>query len=269
MKIIRLASRENPLDCIASVVLYKNPRAMIENVVNSFLNTDLNVKLYVIDNSPMSLPSFVLGDTPVFYHHVGQNLGYGKAHNWCISRCEPSRYYLVLNPDVILSKGVLEELIEYMDAHPDLGMISPRVLNEDQTLQYLNKRHPTLLDLFLRRFYRERRFSKYLRKRLDHYEMRDNGYDRICEVPFITGAFMFCRTSVLKAVGGFDPRYFMYFEDADLSREIQRIGYKTVYYPHVHITHLWQRASRKRIKMAMIFIRSGVQYFRKWGWKLY
>jgi len=167
-----------------------------------------------------------------------------------------------------MSKGVLEELIEYMDTHPDVGMISPRVLNEDQTLQCLNKRNPALLDLFLRRFYSGVGL-KYFKKRLDHYEMKDQGYDRICEVPFMTGAFMFCRTTVLKKVGGFDPRFFMYFEDADLSRKIQAMGYKTLYYPFVHITHLWQRASQKRIKMAMVFILSGLKYFQKWGWKLY
>jgi GT2 family glycosyltransferase len=268
MKILRLTSREEPLDCIASVVLYKNPQAMIQNVVRSFLDTSLNVKLYVIDNSPTPLHQAILEGTPVFYHHAGQNFGYGKAHNWCLSRCEPSRYYLILNPDVIMPRGVLEELIEYMDAHPDVGMISPRVLNQDQTLQYLNKRHPTLLDLFLRRFYSGAGVN-YFQKRLDHYEMKDQGYDHLCEVPFMTGAFMFCRTAVLKKVDGFDPRFFMYFEDADLSRKIQAVGYKTLYYPFVHITHLWQRASQKRIKMTMVFILSGLKYFQKWGWRLY
>jgi GT2 family glycosyltransferase len=268
MKILRLVSQEDPLDCIASVVLYKNPRGMIETVVKSFLGTNLRVKLYIIDNSPTPLPRSILEGAPFFYHHAGQNFGYGKAHNWCLSRCEPSRYYLVLNPDVIMSKGVLEELIEYMDNHPDVGMVSPRVLNDDQTLQYLNKRHPALLDLFLRRLNSSVRL-KYFQKRLDHYEMKDHGYDDVCEVPFMTGAFMFCRTEVLKKVGGFDPRFFMYFEDADLSRKIQTIGYKTLYYPFVHITHLWQRDSQKRIKMAMVFILSGLKYFQKWGWKLY
>lgn len=268
MEILRFASREQPIDCIASVVLYQNPPAMIENVVNSFLDTNLNVKLYIVDNSPEPLPELTFYHRPVFYHHIGENLGYGKAHNWCIRRCEPSRYYLVLNPDVIFTKGVLEELVQYLDEYPETGMVCPRVLNKDQTLQPLNKRQPTLLDLFLRRFNFLGDWS-YLRRRLDHYEMKDVGYDHIYDVPFMTGAFMLCRTQPLKQVGGFDPRFFMYFEDADLSRKFQRAGYKTVYYPHVSITHLWQRASQKRIRMAMIFILSGMKYFHKWGWKLY
>jgi len=108
-----------------------------------------------------------------------------------------------------------------------------------------------------------------LKRRLDHYEMRDVGYQDIYEVPFMTGAFMFCRADVLKKVGGFDPRFFMYFEDADLSRKFQEEGCKTVYYPYVNITHLWQREAQKRLIMALVFMISGMKYFHKWGWKLY
>ena len=261
-------SEEAPFDCIASVILYKNPPEMIENVISSFLDTSLKVKLYVIDNSPAPL-KFSFENKPVFYHYTGQNLGYGRAHNWSIQRCESSKYFLILNPDVIISKGVLEALGQYLDRHHEVGMVCPKVLNEDRTLQYLNKRQPNITDLFLRRFCTDNRIFAFIKKRLDHYEMRDAGYDDIQEVPFMTGAFMFCRTQVLKKVGGFDPKFFMYFEDADLSRKIQNEGYKTVYYPHVNITHLWQRDSRKSLKMALVFMISGMKYFHKWGWKLF
>jgi GT2 family glycosyltransferase len=268
MKILRLTSRETPLDCIASIILYKNPPEMIENVISSFLDTRLNVKLYIIDNSPAPL-SISVENRPAFYHYAGQNLGYGKGHNWSIQRCEPSKYFLILNPDVVISKGVIEELSQYLDRNPEVGMVCPMVLNKDHTLQYLNKRQPNLVYLFLRRFYVYKIAIDVLKRRLDHYEMKDVGYQEIHEVPFMTGAFMFCRMDVLKKVGGFDPRFFMYFEDADLSRKFQDEGYKTVYYPYVNITHLWQRESQKRLAMAFVFTVSGIKYFHKWGWKLY
>ena len=72
-----------------------------------------------------------------------------------------------------------------------------------------------------------------------------------------------------KKVDGFDPRFFMYFEDADLSRKFQKKGYRTIYYPYVHITHFWKRESQKSLKMALVFMISGFKYFHKWGWKLY
>ena len=269
MEILRLASREAPLDCIACVILYNNPTWMIENVISSFLDTTMNVKLYILDNSPTPLMKPYPQKSPVFYHYVGQNVGYGKAHNWCINRCEPSKYFLILNPDVIISKGTIEQLSHYLDKDPSIGMVCPRVLNKDQTLQHLNKRRPNLTDLFLRRFYTTKGMFPFIKKRLDHYEMRDVGYEDIYEVPFMTGAFMFCRADVLKKVAGFDPRFFMYFEDADLSRKFQKEGYRTIYYPYVHITHFWKRESQKSLRMALVFMISGMKYFHKWGWKLF
>ena len=78
MEVLRLVSKETPLDCIACVILYKNPTWMIENVISSFLDTNKKVKLYIIDNSPAPLMNPYPPNSPVFYHFVGQNLGYGK-----------------------------------------------------------------------------------------------------------------------------------------------------------------------------------------------
>jgi GT2 family glycosyltransferase len=70
-------------------------------------------------------------------------------------------------------------------------------------------------------------------------------------------------------VGGFDARYFMYFEDADISRKFQRLGYRTVCYPHVAVVHTWERASHKSLRMALVLIANGYRFFSKWGWRLY
>ena len=140
-----------------------------------------------------------------------------------------------------------------MDESPDVGMVCPRVLNEDGTDQFLNKRYPSVLDLFIRRF-SPRFLHPLLKKRMDHYEMRDVGYDTICDVEVMSGAFMFCRTEVLKALAGFDPRYFLYFEDFDLSRKFQQLGYRTAYYPNSTVIHSWKRAAHINLRMTLIFI---------------
>jgi GT2 family glycosyltransferase len=124
-----------------------------------------------------------------------------------------------------------------------------------------------VLDLFLRRFLKDVRWQR-LQNRMKKYEMLDIGYDRIIDVPFVNGAFMFVRTSCLRAVGGFDSRYFLYFEDADLSREIQKT-HRTVYYPFVSVTHYWERAAHKSTKAALILIANGIRFFNKWGWKFF
>lgn len=259
---------KNEYDCIASIVVYNDSTEMLQNAIERFLDTRLKVKLYLFDNSPTPALKTFLGKMEVIYHFNNKNVGYGRAHNWCVDNAERSKYHLVLNPDVVISKGTIEELIKYMEANQDVGMVCPKVLNEDGTIQYLNKRHPNLLDLFIRRLL-PHSLRPLFQKRLDRYEMKDVGYDRICDVPFMTGAFMLCRTDVLNLVSSFDPRYFMYFEDADLSRKVQLKGFRTVFYPYVSITHLWERAAHKNLKMTIVFIVNGIKYFSKWGVKLF
>jgi GT2 family glycosyltransferase len=96
--------------------------------------------------------------------------------------------------------------------------------------------------------------------------MEDIGYDHAYDVPFVSGAFMCCRTSVLKRIGGFDEGYFLYFEDADLSRRIQQAGWRTVYCPDALVTHQWQRATHRSYVHMRLFVVSAIKYFNKWGW---
>jgi len=192
--------------------------------------------------------------------------GYGENHNRNLKRAR-GRFFLIMNSDMTVEKDSLASLLDQMDRHPEIGIIAPKILNPDGTVQGLNKRYPTALDLFLRRF-GPKALRPLFRKRLDHYEMRDVGYDRICDVPFLSGAFMFCRSDVLTSLGGFDPRFFLYFEDVDLCRRVQRT-HKTVYYPKASATHFWHRSAHKNVFYTYHFMKSALRYYRKWGWQLY
>ena len=195
-----------------------------------------------------------------------QKTGYGENHNLNIQRARGS-YFVIMNSDMIVSQNTFSVLQEYLDNQPDVGIVSPKVLNEDGSIQGLNKRYPTLFDLFLRRFM-PKFFQSFFRRRLDYYEMRDIGYEHTYEVPFLSGAFMFCRTDLLKSIGGFDPGYFLYFEDADLCRRVQQT-HRTMYYPATAVTHYWERAAHKNWMFSWIFMQSAWRYFNRWGWKLF
>jgi GT2 family glycosyltransferase len=153
-----------------------------------------------------------------------------------------------------------------MDRHPDVGILGVKVLNADGTIQGLNKRYPTVLDLFLRRCLPDA-LRRFCQQRLDFYEMRDVGYERECDIEYVSGAFMFCRTDVLRAVGGFDRRYFLYFEDVDLCRRVQRT-HRTSYFPGASVTHFWHRDAHKDAYYARLFVNSAARYFTRWGWRL-
>jgi len=108
-------------------------------------------------------------------------------------------------------------------------------------------------------------FKTLIEKRNYIYELRFTGYNRIMNVPFLSGAFMFIRTEVLKRVGIFDERFFLYCDDLDLSRRIHSVS-KTIYYPHCHIYHDWGRGSYKSFRILLIHVLDAIKYFNKWGW---
>jgi GT2 family glycosyltransferase len=256
----------NSIDCTASVVVYNNSSEMIKNTIDNLCSCSKNIEVHISDNSETQALKPHIIYMNVKYRYNGFNAGYGRGHNMAIEKCSESKYHIIINPDIIISPKTIEALSEFLDDNHDIGMICPKVLNEDGSIQPLNKRYPTVFDLFVRRFL-PKRLHGLLEKRLAWYETRDIGYETIRDIEFMSGCFMFCRTNALKAVGGFDDRFFMYFEDADLSRKIQHVGYRTVYYPHANITHLWERASHKSIKMTWVFIENMIRYFNKWGWK--
>jgi GT2 family glycosyltransferase len=138
---------------------------------------------------------------------------------------------------------------------------------EDGRLQPLNKRHPTVVDLFLRRFV-PRFVQRYFSQRMDRYSMLDVGYTDSYDVPFVSGAFMACRTQVLQELGGFDDRFFLYLEDADLSRRVQKSGWRTMYCPDALVLHQWRRDAHRNLRETLLFCASVFRYFNKWGWRL-
>jgi len=248
-----------------SIVLYHDEKVQLMRAIESFLSTRLSVKLYLIDNSSNdNLKELEKLDNRIVYIFNNANLGYGKAHNIAIKKSigDGVPYHLVLNPDVYFDKGVIEELYEYMEENPDVGSVMPKVLYPDGELQYLCKLLPTPLDLILRRFIPSKKWKE---KRNEIYELRFTGYDKIMNIPYLSGCFMFLRVDILKKVGLFDERFFMYLEDTDLSRRIYRVT-KNIFYPYVHIYHEYGKGSYKNKKLLMYHIQSAIKYFNKWGW---
>ncbi|MDD5052222.1 MAG: glycosyltransferase family 2 protein [Sulfuricurvum sp.] len=248
-----------------SIVLYNNPIPMLQKAIQSVLNTSLDVTLYLIDNSPTDeLKMLASLDSRIQYLHNPSNPGFGTAHNIAIKRSITYgvKYHLVLNPDVHFERGILEKILAYMDAHLDVGLLMPKVLYPDGELQYIAKLLPTPWDLFARRFIP---IKSYLEKLNRRYALTFFDYSSTAEIPFISGCFMFLRTETLSQTGLFDERYFMYLEDADLTRRIGKIS-KTVLYPHVSIVHEYERGSHKSFELLKTFIRSVFIYFNQYGW---
>ncbi len=249
----------------ASIVLYKNKKEQLLKTINSFLNTSMDVKLYLVDNSSNDdLKKLANMDNRIEYIFNNANLGYGKAHNIAMRKSieDGVQYHLVLNPDIYFESGVLENLFEFMEANRDVGNIIPQVRYPDGEIQHLCKLLPTPADLILRRFIPLRSWKE---KRNEIYELRVSKYDKIFNAPNLSGCFMFLRTATLKKIGLFDENIFMYLEDVDLNRRIHA-QYKTICYPEVNIVHEHRKGSYENSKLLIYHIRSAFYYFNKWGW---
>lgn len=246
----------------ASIVTYHNPASEIKKIIGCVLESAIG-KLYIVDNSRNDALRILETLSPRIRYIHNTNIGYGGAHNLAIREAieSGSKYHVVINPDIYFESGIIESLTSYMDADHSIGWVMPKVVYPDGRLQYLCKLLPTPADLILRRFLPEKMFSQ-ARSR---FEMRNTGYDRIMNVPYLSGCFMFLRINAIQEIGLFDERFFMYGEDIDLSRRMHT-KYKTMYYPEVSIIHTHERASYKNIKMLWVHISNIIKYFNKWGW---
>ena len=194
------------------------------------------------------------------------NVGYGRANNLALGRVG-SDLHLVMNPDVELAPDALVAAARSFDAHPGVVLMAPAVAGDDGGVQYLCKRYPSVWVLFLRGF-APRALRERNARRLAEYEMRDTIADRYVEgVPLASGCFMLVRTAALRATGGFDPRYFMYFEDYDLTLRLASRG-TVAYEPSVRIVHHGGEAARKGWRHVGWFARSAWRFFSRHGWKL-
>lgn len=196
---------------------------------------------------------------------IGKNIGYGAAHNQAIWSHNYS-YHLILNPDVYLYPDALATFLMYSETNRNVVMITPMVLSPDRSVQYLLRRDPTLTDVTLRFLGIFLRFLTKLR-RYQQYECRDIDMNKIQTGYVMSGCCMWCRTEALRVLGGFDERFFLYWEDYDLSRRLRMIG-QTVYLPHARVIHDWDREMAKSFRLMLINIRSAIMFFRKWGWKI-
>ena len=250
-------------DITGSIVLFKNDPETVRLVIDSFLDTSLDVKLFLIDNSPNeSLKGLLLteGNERIEYFFNNENKGFGRAHNQVLLDApQTSKYHLVLNPDLYFDGSILSDIFEFMEHNENVGQLMPKVLYPDKSVQYLCKPLPRPIDLILRFIVP---FETPGKKK---FELRFFNYSQIANIPYLSGCFMFLRSSVIKDIGGFDENIFMYLEDGDLSRRIHR-KYKTLFYPNVQVTHEHNKESFRSLKLMIIHIKAVIYYFNKYGW---
>jgi GT2 family glycosyltransferase len=190
------------------------------------------------------------------------NVGFSRANNQAMRRASGA-YVLLLNPDVSLTPGALSAALAYLEAHPDVSILGPKVLLPDGRMDPAARRSFKTPETYLyrmtglsRRFPRHRRFGKYYLSYLDE--------DAISDVDSVVGAFLLIRRSVVDAIGMLDERFFMYCEDEDWCWRAKQAGGRVVYHPGIVVHHRKGSSTRRvPIRMAYHWHRSLFLYHRK------
>lgn len=247
----------------ASIVAYHTPTDELTHLLDCIVSSNIDI-LYLIDNSSNDSLRELGNTSSKIVYIYSDNLGFGHGHNIAIRKAieKKAQYHIVINPDIYWEGPVIESLAAYMNNNLACGLVMPKILYPDGGIQYLCKLLPTPMNLFGRRFLP---FKKIVQKMDERFELRFADYGKEMEVPSLSGCFMFLRVDVLKKVGMFDERYFMYAEDLDFCRRIGEVS-KTMYYPAVSVFHEYGKGSYKNKKLLKYHICSVIKYFNKWGW---
>ncbi|WP_434356121.1 glycosyltransferase family 2 protein [Parasalinivibrio latis] len=263
-----------------SIVVYGHSEQEIFDVVSSLLiscdSTSLNfVKIFIADNKGefnftvfkglvRNIPIKIKYDTS--YIRLEKNLGYGVANNRCI-KSGSGFFHLVLNPDVIFKRSSMANGIDILKSSSENILVSPKILDSNKNVVSGIKRHPSLLVLILR-FFDSSFLNGLFSNRLKRYECRDIlEIDRPAYVTIASGCCMLTKKSFLLKSNGFDEKYFLYFEDFDLSLRLSKLG-KLVYSPDFKVIHYGGHTGKKGIKHIFYFLNSMNRFFNTYGLKI-
>jgi GT2 family glycosyltransferase len=253
---------------VISIVTYNSKHIfdVLDNLEKEIGN-EPNIRVAVFDNNSSNefrnqLKQYSDFAKITFYH---ENNGFGFGHNYNLLNAD-EKYFLIFNPDIIVTKENLYNMVTVMENDESIALLVPKVLNEDGSIQHLMRRRVTVFDYALR-FIPFDFVKKLFAKRLATYECRDIPQDRLVDINMGSGCFMLIRGDIYKEINGFDERYFMYFEDTDLCLMLKKRNRRVVYTPFSFVVHFYERGSHKNWKLFKIFVKSMVKFFNKWGWK--
>ena len=242
-----------------SMVTFKNSISLIEKNLREILNGShegISIAVNIFDNGVDRDLQLFCDRNNYNYHTVGRNIGFGAGHNYIYKiRQSTGKCFLLINPDVEFNGCNLKIIVDFLFSDNSIGIVSPRLLNDDGSLQKTCRYLPSPISLFLRKVTGGLFFS-------DEVCFADQ--TSIFSVPFIHGACFFIRSDVIEKIGLFDERYFLYCEDMDLCRRALSF-YKVINFGTVAAKHSHARGSSKSLKLFVLHTRSALAYFKKWG----
>jgi GT2 family glycosyltransferase len=258
-----MSSSADHKNICGSVVVFQPNLELLGQTICSFFRATNGATLGVWDNSPTRSVEYFLNEKfpgQIQYYFSGANLGYGSGHNRVFQKLgHQYKYFCVLNPDINIPAEAISTLSAALDKNPEYGLISSSIKGPDEKPHFVHKYVPSFIDYF--RIILGRKFPSLAPK----FDRRDFSFATApYKIPVMSGCFMMFRSSHYAELRGFDERFFLYFEDYDLSLR-SFLARKSVVLPSVTIYHHWARSSHKRLKLLLVHLKSGFKFYFKWG----
>ncbi len=212
----------------------------IKNIVATV--TDLQYEIIVVDNGSHDGVEVMLAQhyPQVRFIQSGANLGFAAGNNIGMREAR-GEYIMIMNPDITVTPGAVSTVVSYMRSHPDVGLVGPKLLNGNNTLQYSCMRFQTFRSIVYRRtpLGKTKRGQEFLR----NYLMMDWDHNETRPVDWVMGACQTVRRADLERVGMYDDRFFFYVEDMEWCRRFWMNGKQVVYKHDAVMYHLHEQAS--------------------------
>lgn len=251
---------------VSIIVVSWNAKEFLRQCLQSIYETihSVTYEIIVVDNdSSDGSPEMVKKEFPrVKLICTGDNFGFAKGNNIGINHSN-GKYLFLINSDVEVKRGCINRMVSFMDKHPEIGLLGPKVQYPDVTLQPSCKSFPTLwntacyalaLDAILPR---SKLFSSYL--------MRYWRHDKVRPIDVIAGCCWMVRREAVNEVGLLDEEFFMYGEDIDWCRRFWMAGWQVVFFPYAEVIHYGgASSSNASIRFYIEMLRANIQYFKKY-----
>jgi len=262
-----------PRDAVLVFVAYHPSREEVERLASCLMALSPRIAYAVVSNDHREgEPIEALRAGACCFLSNRHNPGYSRAVNQAVAellRLGPLPAYIgALNTDLAWEGGCFEALLGWLVNHQEVVMAVPSLVDGQGVVQLLCKPDPTLLGLFSRRFMPERFKPAWLKRYDQWYVMADQNYRETFDVPYLSGCCMLMQSDCFVAVGGFDERFFLYLEDADICREFRAHG-RTVHLPIASVVHHWGRGNHRSRRFTLVNLQSALAYFNKWGWRIW
>ncbi|MFW5748743.1 MAG: glycosyltransferase family 2 protein [Chloroflexota bacterium] len=249
---------------LSIVIVSWNVRGMLLDCLRSIEATrgTLDVQTIVVDSASQDgtadavragFPDVLLLAQPV-------NVGFTRGNNIGLERAK-GRHILLLNPDTVVLDDALRQMVDYLDAHPGVGLVGPQTLNTDGSHQSTRRRFPTVALAFFESTWLQ---GLAPRAMLDRFYVRDITDDAIAPVDWLQGSALMCRRAVYEQIGGLDTGFVMFSEEVDWCRRAANAGWRAVYIGTARIIHHGGASTGQVVANKHIYFQqSKLRYFRK------